>query len=147
MGSQSEKRLSILPADADSEEPAPRTAFDDSAEGGRWPFFLNFSLRRGMSMALPYGDVIWAGFKPASMIKLIFASHSITIRGTELEAIYRGILRQSVSEVRECDERYHKEGGGEPFVRAIEAVQRPTEDEDKGELFSIGESQAQEGPE
>jgi hypothetical protein len=139
MEKRSGPRPSILPEDL-HDDAVPRASFEDVSDGGRSPSFLNLWFRRGTQMALPYDDVIWVGLNPSSHIKLIFASHSVTIRGTTLHVIYRSILRRSASDIRECDERYQSRDAGSPFVRAIETVQRPTEDEDKHELFSLERS-------
>src|SRR4051812_36682474 len=67
---------------------------------------LNLRFASGEEKAFPYSDLIWSDFNPSKGILLHFASHTVMVRGRNLEPLYRRVIQFSLAEIIEVSEEH-----------------------------------------
>ena len=104
---------------------------DRSGDGREYsprPFMLDLMTVDGARHAFPYAHLLRIHYEPASGIELFFATHTVTIRGRSLDALYEELIAHAVPRVIAAGERYDlgERGNGDtqPFVHTIN-VQKP----------------------
>lgn len=74
------------------------------AAGRSGAAMVDFRLRQGDSLALPYGYLTEALFQPSDGILLRFVAHEVRIEGRNLRALYDALLWHKVTWVRMVEE-------------------------------------------
>lgn len=82
----------------DEYRPGKKPGAHAATREGRPPFSINF-VRAKDAYAIPYGHLVWMNYDRSSRIQLHFSSHSVSIIGSNLDAVYQGIRSQELSEV------------------------------------------------
>jgi hypothetical protein len=77
---------------------------------------------KGARKSFPYEQLIWIDFEPHStvdIVRLHFSTHTVTIHGHRLEALYDAFLRREVIAVTAKDERFVTGESEYPVVTRI----------------------------
>lgn len=89
------------------------------------PFHIDFELKGRNHVAMTYGHLLWANFNPSVGIILHFSTHTVTIKGRNLQPLYDGILLHEVPKVKVTPERFDRGGNDEMSVAEIHIIQKP----------------------
>lgn len=102
-----------------------------SQQGGHLPR-VDFKLADGRRIGFLYSHLVWMTFKPNEGIKLHFSDHEVTLKGYNLEMLYRGIAAHEIPEVVAISKRHDVEEDrpSTPVVTDIAVLDKPgTENE------------------
>lgn len=98
---------------------APRTE-----RGALGPAFIDFTLGGGRRKAFRYLDLLWIDFYPSGVLILHFPTHSVTLKGRNLLALYVQVLAHEARSVSVTDERYDTGEGSGPVITGIHVWQK-----------------------
>jgi hypothetical protein len=88
------------------------------------PFLIDFEMLNGNHVALPYTSVLFVSFNPSQQIVILFATHTVRIKGVNLKPIYEALLREAVGTLKEVSDRPHQYPKNVPLVFWIAITQR-----------------------
>jgi len=105
-----------------------KKARDDSEGTSSLTFrqMVAFRRRNGDSMAFSYPHLLRLRFNPSRAIVLYFSTHTVWLRGRNLEPLFQRLLSFGVTDIEEVSPRYDipKEDSNEPVVTQIQIKPR-----------------------
>jgi len=84
---------------------------------------LDLVRKNANRLAFPYSHLLWVNYNPSQGIQIHFSTHTVTLAGKNLDAVYEQLLQFTLGSVTEVDEKRHSCPEGEPVVTKIDVNQ------------------------
>ncbi len=91
------------------------------------PFLLDFVLVNGNHIALPYTSILSVSFNLSGRIVILFATHTVHVRGINLKAVYDALVAETAGSLKALGERPKQFPNGVPLIQSIDVIQRTGE--------------------
>ncbi len=91
--------------------------------GESWNPMLSLALKDGTFVGLGYGRLLWVNFNPDIGILVHFGTHTVRIKGRQLEPLYRELMLLRTREIAAVDSRYDLGDKQGPVVTELEVVE------------------------
>jgi len=87
-------------------------------------FLIDFEMLNGNRVALPYTSVLFVSLNPSQQIVILFATHTVRIKGVNLKPIYEALLSEAVGTLKEVSDRPHQFPKDVPLIFCIVITRR-----------------------
>lgn len=91
--------------------------------GESWNPMLSLALKDGTFIGLGYGRLLWVNFNPDIGILVHFGTHTVRLKGRNLEPLYRELMLLRTKEIVVTEERYDLGDGVGPVVTDLQVVE------------------------
>jgi hypothetical protein len=88
------------------------------------PYILDFVQLNGNHVGLPYTSLLFLSWNTSDDIVIMFATHTVKIKGVLLEPIYEAIVAESVGKLIAIGDRPRDNPKDVPVVQFIEITKR-----------------------
>lgn len=91
--------------------------------------YIDITRKDQSHVALDYAHLLWVTFNLSGVIVLHFSTHTVTLKGRNLEALYISFLRHDVTALVAIDERNDMGDGESPVVNFVHVMPKPGHEE------------------
>lgn len=110
----------IEPDASDDPSPAPEDSVTTQNLARRQQqIMLELRFRNGNRLGLGYSYLVSVTFNPSEGIQFDFTGHRVTVTGSNLLPLFKGLLVHKVGSIREADPRAEPEDPTAPVVDSI----------------------------